>query len=164
MMHGTGGIVATYEAAGFTNRTFVIGDHVGFGNHNPLGLHNDELEAQMADWPVPSIAVIEGTFLANFDPGYFNEEPQFQGQTGYPGVDGYLYVGRRDYLLREPRSAQALLDANFVAELDQRADRLGAPAQAPRRPASMIQNELNASVFNYDPSPAQGPGGGPGGM
>ena len=61
LMHGGGGAVAMYERAGFGGRTFVIMAHNGFGNHSPLGAQNDEMEARLAAWPVPSLATLRGT-------------------------------------------------------------------------------------------------------
>jgi len=43
--------------------TLVIGDHVGFGNWSPLAKYNDEFEARIASWPVPSLVPeMTGTF------------------------------------------------------------------------------------------------------
>jgi hypothetical protein len=149
MMHGRG-VVGRYEQDGYTNVTFVIADHVGFGNDTPLAPHNDELEAQMTLWPIPSIVTIKDTWLAKLDSSYF-DQGSFPGRLGYPGVDGYLYVGPRGYLLREPRSAQAVLDQEYIAELKQRADNMGSPPDAPLRPEAIFQHESQSSAFNYDP-------------
>jgi hypothetical protein len=144
--------VAQYENAGYGNLTFVVADHFGFGNDTPsLAQNNDSIEAQMLSWQVPSMVSIAGTFLAKLDPAYFGQTPQSSGQTGYPGVDGYLYVGRRDFLLRESRSAQAVLDQEFIGELQQRANSVGAPPGSPMDPASIFQLESQASPFLYDP-------------
>jgi hypothetical protein len=137
MMHGTGSAVGTYEHHGFVDRTYVIGDHRGFGNHSALTRDNDELESRLLSWPLRSILPIQGTWLATLDSGYFNEE---SGQRGYPGVDAYLYVGRRDLLLREPRSARTALDSDYLAELERRA----------MNPAVMLEQELESSTFSYD--------------
>lgn len=108
----------------------------------------------MADWPVPSITPIEGTWLAELDSEYFNEEP---GQKGFPGIDGYMYVGPRDLLLREPLSAQAALDDEYHAELERRATAIQAPPQSPQWPQTHIRNEQQSTAFSYEPD--QSPGG-----
>jgi hypothetical protein len=152
VQHQNRSAVARYEQAVHRNLTFVIADHIGFGNATPsLSADNARLEAQMASWATPTLVTIEGTWLARLDPGYFNEEPAAPGQLGYPGVDGYLYVGSRDSLLREPRSAQAALDRDYIAELEQRANEVGAPPDASRRPASIFQEESHDGAFLYDP-------------
>ena len=65
-------------------------------------------------------------------------------------MDAYLYVGPRDTLLREPRSAQALLDEDYLAEFDARATSIGA-ANGPASPGKIIAQESEESAFSYDP-------------
>jgi hypothetical protein len=140
--------VARYEANGYVGVTYVIGDHRGFANNSALGKDNDELEARMASWPTPSIMPIAGTWLGRLDAAYFDEP---EGEKGYPGVDAYLYVGPRDLLLREPRSAQAIIDEDYIAELEQRAASIDEPPDGPMWPANGIRRELQGSVFSYVP-------------
>lgn len=160
--HLPGTAVAQYEADGYDGRTYVVDDHHGFGNQDPeLSKDNDRLEARMARWPVPSLTPVKGSWLAKLDPGYFTdtagEVPD--GITGPPGVDAYLYVGPRDGLLRERRSAQAMLDQAYLAELRRRAQVIGAPPDSPRNPDVMLRNEAEEGDFIFDPS-QQRPGGG----
>lgn len=155
MQHIDGTAVGRYEANGHRGVTYVIGEHNGFANGSSLSEDNDELEARMADWPRPSIVAIEGSWLEELDSAYFNEPP---GEKGYPGVDAYLYVGPRDTLLREPRSAQAILDDEYIAELEQRAASIGQPPDGPGTPRRAFQLESEASVFSYNRQKAV-PGG-----
>jgi hypothetical protein len=153
MRHRPGTTVGQYEERGYDGVTYVIDDHQGFGNQDPtLSQDNDELEARMADWPVPSIVEIEGTWLADLDTPYFNDPlPGDDGGKGNPGVDAYLFVGPRDGLLREARSAQAMTDEDYLAELNEIADRLGEPPDSPRRPDTIREMEAGGGVFLYDP-------------
>jgi hypothetical protein len=163
MRHLEGTAVGQYEAAGYDGVTYVIDDHQGFGNRDAaLRADNDELEARMADWPVPSIARIEGTWLEELDTAYFNDTlPGEDEGQGNPGVDAYLYVGPRDGLLGSLRSAQALTDAGYLAELRERADRLGEPPDSARRPETILAMEAAGGVFLFD-AERQGPGPGGG--
>lgn len=140
MMHG-GGAVGIYETK-YPNVTFVIADHWGFAKDN------DELEKRMALWPVPSLTPIAGTWLDDLDSSYFSQPP---GQRGYPGVDGYLYLGPRDSLMHQPISARTALDQAYLAELRRRAVAIGAPPNDPIHPEVMLQRESASSVFFYDP-------------
>ncbi|OLF05923.1 hypothetical protein BLA60_34215 [Actinophytocola xinjiangensis] len=151
MRHRPGTLVGQYEARGYDGLTFVIDDHQGFGNQDPgLRRRNDELEDRMADWPVPSVIEIENTWLADLDAPYFNDPlPGDDQGKGNPGVDGYLFVGRRDGLLREGRSAQAMTDETYLAQLDDIADRLGEPADSPWR--TVRRREASEGVFLYEP-------------
>jgi hypothetical protein len=160
--HRPGTAVGQYEANGYDDVTYVIDDHQGFGNQDPsLREDNETLEARMADWIMPSIIEIEGTWLADLDAAYFNDPlPGDDQRQGNPGVDAYLYVGPRDSLLREPRSAQAMTDPDYMAELRERTDRLGEPPDSPRRPETILRMEANSGVFLYDPDlQGAGPGG-----
>lgn len=155
LQHGIGvdSAVQMYEDRGHPDVTYVIGDHFGFADTE--GATNDELEARMADWPTPSITAIEGSWLAELDSASFHESP---GTTGYPGVDAYLYVGPRDTLLREPRSAQAMLDENYVTELERRVAALG-ESGGPGDPNTQIEQEATAGALMHD-STGSGPGPG----
>lgn len=140
MLH-TGGAVAIYEQR-YPGVTFTIVNHEGFAKDN------DELEQRMASWPVPALTAISGTWLADLDSSYFGLPP---GQKGYPGADGYLYLGPRDFLLHQPISSRTVLDKAYLAELQQRAVTIQAPAGSPQYPATQFQRETGSSVFFYDP-------------
>ena len=139
MLH-TGGAVARYEQR-YPGVTFTIVNHEGFAEDN------DQLEQRMASWPVPSLTPIEGTWLAGLDSSYFGLPP---GQKGYPGADGYLYLGPRDFLLHQPISSRTVLDETYLAELQQRAVTIQAPAGGLWYPAAEFQRETESSVFFYD--------------
>lgn len=144
MLH-TGGAVARYEQR-YPGVTFTIVNHEGFAEDN------DQLEQRMASWPVPSLTPIEGTWLAGLDSSYFGLPP---GQQGFPGADGYLYLGPRDFLLHQPLSSRTVLDEAYLAELQQRAVAIQAPAGGLWYPAAEFQRETESSVFFYDPDQPQ---------
>jgi hypothetical protein len=141
-----GGAVGIYEK-NYPNVTFTITDHRGFAKDN------DELERRMASWPVPSLTPITGTWLGDLDSSYFclpGDAPLPPGK-GYPGIDGYLYCGPRDFLLHQPLSAGAILDRAFTAEREQRATTIQAPPDSPWHPAVLFQQEEASSAFFYHP-------------
>lgn len=134
-----GGAAAIYERR-YPNSTYVITDHRGFARDN------DTLEKGMASWPMPSIAPVKGTWLDRLDSSYFEG---FPGKWGSVSVDAYLYVGRRDLLMRQPRSTKAVLDKNYLAELERRADTLGDPPDSPSRPEMIFTRESQSSTFFF---------------
>jgi len=142
MLH-TGGAVARYEQR-YPGVTFTIVNHEGFAKDN------DELERRMAPWPVPALTPITGTWLGDLDSSYFGLPP---GQKGYPGADGYLYLGPRDFLMHQPISSRTVLDTAYLAALQQRAVTIAAPAGGLAYPAAQFQRETQSSVFFYDPAP-----------
>jgi hypothetical protein len=145
LRHGTGA-AAIYEQT-YPNATFVITAHLGFAKDN------NELERRMASWPVPSLATFEGSWLGQLDSSYFSlpgDAPLDPGK-GYPGIDGYLYLGPRDFLMHQPLSARAILDNDLTAELDRRATLVQVPPDAPWWPSVLFQQEAASSVFLYDP-------------
>jgi hypothetical protein len=94
--------------------TLVIGTAMVFDNSTPLPA-NDELEARMASWPVPSLVQnIKGTWLGDVDKYYFSKM-----------VDAYLYLGPGDLILAEPRPAEIFLNKDYMAELRRRAAIIG---------------------------------------
>jgi hypothetical protein len=139
MTHG-GGAVRIYEQR-YPNATFVIADHRGFAKDN------DKLEQRMASWPVPSLVTVKGTWLDKLDSSYF---PGFPGQWGSASVDAYLYVGRRAVLMHQPISARTVLDNDYIAELEHRADALGDPPDSPLRPATTFRDESESSALFYN--------------
>jgi hypothetical protein len=139
MTHG-GGAVGIYEQD-YPNATFVIADHRGFAKDS------DTLEKRMASWPVPSLAPVKGTWLDNLDSSYFSGYP---GEWGSASVDAYLYVGRRALLMHQPISARTVLDEEYIAELERRADTVAAPPNGLLRPEVIFRNESESSAFFYD--------------
>jgi len=119
--------------------TLVIAEHEGFGNWTPLAKYNDEFEAKMTSWTIPSLVQqMKGTWLADlldmtYSPGAFHMK-LIQGPSGTQAqivpivlkgyskmVDAYLYLGPRDLQLSEPRPAEISLDKDYMTELQRRA-------------------------------------------
>jgi hypothetical protein len=145
--------------------TLVIADHDGFGNWTALAKYNDEFEARMASWPVPTLVRnIRGTWLADlldmtYSPGAIqvriNERPDGKLEqriipvvlSGFSKmVDAYLYLGPRDLQLSEPRPAEISLDKDYMRELQRRATLSG---DEPVNPGNPLNGESNP--FFYDP-------------
>ena len=119
--------------------------------HRRFERDNDRLEARMASWPVPSLVPFHGTWLGDLDASYFPDtEAAPPGSHGFPGADAYLYLGRRDVLLAEQLNVRSLVDQDYLAELDRRADVLGEPADSPMRPAVVLQRAAESGVFLYE--------------
>jgi len=149
VLHGIGAAAKIYEQR-YPGKTFTVVNHEGFAKHN------DELERRMASWPLPSLSTFKGTWLGELDSSYFNlpgNPPQPAGQ-GYPGADGYLYLGPWDFLLHQPISASAILDKAFIAEMKRRAAVIKAPPGTPWYPAVMFRQEEKSSAFFYGPGQA----------
>jgi hypothetical protein len=145
ILHRRGAAAQIYEQR-YPGVTFTIVNHEGFAKDN------DQLERRMAPWPVPSLTPFKGTWLGELDSSYFSlpgDAPQPPG-TGYPGADGYLYLGPRDFLLHQPISASAILDQDFLAEMERRATVIQAPPGTPWYPSAMFQQEKESSAFFYD--------------
>jgi hypothetical protein len=119
--------------------------------HRRFERDNDQLEARMASWPVPSLVPFSGTWLGDLDASYFPDtEGAPPGTHGFPGADAYLYLGRRDVLLDEQLNVRSLVDQDYLAELDRRADVLGEPADSPMRPAAVLQRAAESGVLLYE--------------
>jgi hypothetical protein len=90
--------------------------------------------------------------IRRLDSAYFSAGPgERAGRSrGFRGVDGYLYLGPRDCLLRQPIPAKIALDKEYLDELRRRAAVLGLPADAPMQPDVFLQRESGGSVFFYD--------------
>jgi hypothetical protein len=147
LMHGGGGAVGKYErkleTGGGSHLTYVVMAHNGFGNHSPLTRYNDELEQRLASWPIPSLAALPGTWLADLDYGYFFPGEGGGGTRISARVDGYLYLGPRALLLNEPISATAALDTAYLRELARRAAIGGRSVT----PDAILQGALDSTVF-----------------
>jgi hypothetical protein len=145
LRHGTGA-AAIYEQD-HPQSTFVVTCHLGFAKDN------DGLERRMAGWRVPSLATFHGTWLGELDSSYFSlpGDPPLEPGKGYPGIDGYLYLGPCDVLMHQPLSARAILDQDLTAELERRATVVQVPSDAPWWPAVLFQQEATSSVFLDDP-------------
>lgn len=144
LVHGFNNAVQRYEQD-YPGVTYVVAYHRRFERDN------DQLEARMASWPVPSLVPFAGTWLGDLDASYFPDtEEAPPGAHGYPGVDAYLYLGRRDVLLAGQLNVRSLVDQSYLAELDRRADVLGEPADSPLRPAAVLQRAAESGVLLYE--------------
>ena len=141
--------------------TLVIADHAGFGNWTSLAKYNDEFEARMASWPVPSLVEqVKGTWLADLlDMTYTAAAFSFKVVQGPNGkqtqlapivlkgfsktVDAYLYLGPRDLQLSESMPAEISADKDYIAELQRRATLTG------DAPIVILKDDSNP--FLYDP-------------
>lgn len=146
LRHGQpGNAVGIYEQD-YPGVTYVVAYHRRFERDN------DRLEARMASWQVPSLVPFAGSWLGDLDATYFPDtEDAAPGERGYPGFDAYLYLGRRDVLLRQQVSLRTALDEGYLAELDRRADVKGAPEDSPLRPAAILRQAAESGVLLYDP-------------
>lgn len=163
-LEGDGTAVELYEKD-YPGVTLVIADHEGFGNGSPFAQYNNELEARMASWPVPSLVrQMAGTWLADLlDKTYSSGNVFFgKGPGGKPlepipaeerrfsqMADAYLYLGPRDLLLSEPRPAETFLNKDYVAELQRRAAVMGGgPVWDEADPAKVSDRDY--TPFWYD--------------
>jgi hypothetical protein len=176
LFHQEDTAVGIYEK-GYPGVTLVIADHTGFGNWTPQEKYNNEFEARMAAWPVPSlIQDLKGTWLADLldmtystgnvmfgvadsgklpagplkTKGTFSEMPG-EGEFKFSKmVDAYLYLGPRDLLLNEPVPAEIILDTDYMAELQRRASLAGeGPMADQTKPEKIFDRDANP--FFYDP-------------
>jgi hypothetical protein len=144
LFHGTMAMgilsaVGRYEK-NYPGVTLVVADHEGFGNGTQFAMYSNELESRMSSWPVPSLVLqMKGTWLGNLlDTTYSSgvtlniKRVGKDGKTeSYSGplengnkfskmVDAYLYLGPRDFLLREPATANVFLDKDYMTEMKRR--------------------------------------------
>jgi hypothetical protein len=175
LFHAERTAVGIYEKK-YPGVTLVIADHVGFGNWTPSAKYNDEFEARMASWPVPSLVLkMKGTWLLDLlDVTYSSGNVMFGGTDGgkLPSapakakgtfaevppeallkfsekVDAYLYLGPRDLLLNEPTPAAVFLDKDYMTELQRRAAIMGGgPIADEANPEKVCERDSNP--FFYD--------------
>jgi hypothetical protein len=168
--------VGLYEK-NYPGVTLVIADHIGFGNSSPLSKYNDQLEARMASWPVPSLVQdLKGTWLADLldmtystgnvffgvadngklpvgpapAKGTFSKIPVEAEVEFSKLMDAYLYLGPRDLLLNEPTPAEIVLDKDYMAELQRTAAVTGGgPMENQVDPGEISDRDSNP--FFYDP-------------
>jgi uncharacterized iron-regulated protein len=150
--------------------TLVIADHAGFGSHSPLAKYNDEFESRMAAWPIPSLVEdLPGTWLADLldkthsfggmnvmfrvgKDGKRTESPFDTGGVAFSKMaDGYLYLGPRNLMLKEPHPAEIFLDKDYMAEMKRRAAIMGpGPITDQADPEKISDRDYNP--FFYDPN------------
>lgn len=123
---------------------FVVLPHQGFQERN------EELEARLASWPKPSLALVKNTWLGNLSPdlitpaGIMRTSPDgpwlpapspFKGMMIQDVTDAYLYLGPKASLRYDSIPPEAQHDETYQRELERRQKLNGmSPAPAPRRP------------------------------
>jgi hypothetical protein len=180
LFHQEGTAVGIYEKD-YPGVTLVIADHTGFGNWTPLAKYNDEFEARMVSWPVPSLVLeMKRTWLADLldmtyntgdvffgvadsgklpagpapAKGTFSEVPAEAGAKFSKMADAYLYLGPRDLLLNEPTPAEVVLDKDYMAELHRRAAIMGGGPIAEQADPGKV-SDRDSNPFFYDPGELQ---------
>lgn len=119
---------------------YVVADHRGFTTDNA------RLEQRLGSWP--ALVPMQGSWLGSLPATYFPVNRDYPPDTrGYPGVDAYLYEGPADLLLREPLSAQAVLDTEYLAELRRRATAIDAPPDSIEWPETFFERERTSGVL-----------------
>lgn len=161
--------VEMYEK-NYPGATLVIADHTGFGSHSPLEKYNNQFESRMAAWPIPSlIEDLPGTWLADllekthsfggmlmmFKVGKDRKRTETPVESGgvppTKMVDAYLYLGPRDFILKEPSPAEIFLDKDYMAEMKRRAAIMGpGPVTDQADPEKISDHDY--SPFFYDPN------------
>lgn len=136
---GGSGAVAQLERE-HPGAAYVVADHRGFTADNA------RLERQLGSWP--ALVPLKGSWLGSLDTTFFPVNRDYPpGTRGYPGVDAYLYEGPADLLLREPLSARAVLDPDYLAELRRRAAAIDAPPDAIEWPETFFERERTSGVL-----------------
>lgn len=177
LFHEKDSAVGLYEKH-YPGLTLVVADHTGFGSWTPLEKYNDQFEARMASWPVPSLVQdMKGTWLADLldmtystgnvtfgvadsgklpsgpvkAKGTFSELPDPAGFKFSKMADAYLYLGPRDLLLNEPTPSEVVLDGDYMAELQRRAALLGeGPMTDQTNPKHIFDRDSNPFFFDPD--------------
>ena len=141
LMHGPANdnvAVASYEKD-YPNVTFVICDLTFF----KTDLHSSS-NNPFAAWPVPSLALVKGTWLGALDISHFfpppiwfdqdcnvvNEFHKEDLQTPMTKlVDAFLYLGPPELAVKEPMPADIALDSDYMKELHRRDALIGDPEE-----------------------------------
>ncbi|MEU4248923.1 hypothetical protein AB0F15_16080 [Amycolatopsis sp. NPDC026612] len=136
---GGSGAVAQLERE-YPGAAYVVADHRGFTSDNA------RLEKQLGPWP--ALVPLKGSWLGSLDTTFFPVNRDYPpGTRGYPGVDAYLYEGPADLLLREPLSARAVLDTDYLTELRRRATAIDAPPDSIEWPETFFERERTSGVL-----------------
>ncbi len=137
--NGGSGAVAQLERE-YPGAAYVVTDHYGFTSDNA------RLEQRLGSWP--SLTPVAGSWLGTLETTYFPTNRDYPpGTQGYPGVDAYLYEGPADLLLREPLSARAILDTDYLNELRRRATALDTPPDGLEWPETFFERERSSGVL-----------------
>ncbi|MBE8525010.1 hypothetical protein ILP97_47325 [Amycolatopsis sp. H6(2020)] len=136
---GGSGAVAQLERE-YPGAAYVIADHRGFTTDNA------RWERQLGQWP--ALVPLKGSWLGSLETTYFPVNRDYPpGTRGYPGVDAYLYEGPADLLVREPLSARAVLDPEYLTELRRRAAAIDAPPDSIEWPETFFERERTSGVL-----------------
>ncbi|MCR6487935.1 hypothetical protein M8542_34435 [Amycolatopsis sp. OK19-0408] len=137
--NGGSGAVSQLERE-YPGAAYVVADHYGFTTDNA------RLERRLGAWP--ALVPMQGSWLGTLDASYFPTSREYPpGTRGYPGVDAYLYEGPADLLLREPLSARAVLDTDYMNELRRRAAAVDAPPDSLEWPEFFFERERRSGVL-----------------
>ena len=140
LKHDGGSAAVAQLEREYPGAAYVIADHYGFTSDNA------RLEKGLGSWP--SLTPIQGSWLGTLDTAYFPTNREYPpGTKGFPGVDAYLYQGPADLLLREPLSARAVLDTEFLNELRRRATAIDAPPDGLAWPEFFFERERTSGVL-----------------
>jgi hypothetical protein len=118
--------------------------------HQGFRERNEELEARLASWPRPSLALVKDTWLGDLSPdlitpaGRMRTSPDgplvpapspFKGMLIQDVTDAYLYLGPKASLRYDSLSPEAQRDEAYQRELQRRQELRGMrPMRAPQRP------------------------------
>jgi hypothetical protein len=139
LTHNTGSAVGRLEQE-YPGAAYVVADHRGFTSDNT------RLEQRLGSWP--ALVPLPGSWLSGLETTYFPTNRDYPpGTRGYPGVDAYLYEGPADLLLREPLSARAILDTEYLNELRRRAAALDTPPGGLEWPETFFERERASGVL-----------------
>jgi hypothetical protein len=127
--------VQLYEKE-YPNRTFVIRNLDGSEDVN----FPSALSSPFANWQIPSLVLLKGTWLGALPMAHFTSEPAIKIDNNcnasiyYPNgpdkptekfVDALLYLGPPSMAMREPVPAAIASDPDLMAEINRRAKLVG---------------------------------------
>ena len=120
----------------YPNRTFVIGDLETLVDADSPSV----LSSPFANWQIPSLVILKGTWLGALPLAQFSSEPAIKIDNNctasifYPDgpatpmekfVDALLYLGPPSLAMREPVPAAIASDSDLMAEINRRAKLVG---------------------------------------
>ncbi|MGW3963529.1 hypothetical protein ACWED2_27185 [Amycolatopsis sp. NPDC005003] len=140
LTHDGGSAAVAQLERSYPAAAYVVADHRGFTSDNT------RLEQRLGSWP--ALVPMQGSWLGALPTPYFPVNREYPpGTRGYPGVDAYLYEGPANLLLREPLSARAVLDTEYLAELRRRAAAIDAPPDSIEWPETFFERERTSGVL-----------------
>ncbi len=154
LLHGTNSAVARFEKD-YPSVTFVITE---------LGIFDTDLpslyDSKFVNWPIPALAIAEGTWLGALDLGHFfppgtridqdcNVHRDLPKELQRPVEDlddAFLYLGPQDLRLREKIPADIALDVSYRTDLQQGSAMLGFVNGASETPQEFDQQIVNSAA------------------